>query len=148
MSEDKELAAVSRLSIILAEIEQKRRDGEFEFLKIVITITSVLISFIATSYTPHAIPSNNLCLIKIALVTSAICLLLSVLHIYQNKAEVHVQNLKSFGETLDSNKSASVALGKMGNLLVEYGKLYKYSIHIVVFSFCLSILSLVSSVLF
>lgn len=144
MSQSPEIIQIRK---IFAEQDGAQRDGVDETLKIIIAITSVLISFISTNFSKLPTPSNQVTLIKVSLACSAICLLLSVLRVYQNKVGIPKQAIAKAANIVQKSSTVQEILQGLGSLSIDHSVMYRYSIPLIVATFCVSILTLVVSTL-
>ncbi len=144
MSQSPEIIQIQKL---LAEQDDAQREGADETLKIIIAITSVLISFISTNFSKFPALSIQATLIKVSLACSAICLLLSVLRVYQNKVGIPKQAIGKVSNIVKKSNTAQEALQNLGSLSIDHSVMYRYSIPLIVATFCISILTLVVSTL-
>lgn len=138
---------VIKLQKILAEQDEKHRNGQDEVIKIIVAIVAVLISFIATSFSKEGLSCTQVLLIKSSLLSATICLLLSVQRIYHNQTFVAHQAIKYISNTLEKCSTPAEALSHMKGLSISHGFLYKYSFHVIVATFCISISTLSLSAL-
>jgi hypothetical protein len=142
-------AGIKLIRKSLSDLTKTHRDGQDELLKILIVVITVLISFISTSLSKVGLSCLQLILIKTSLVASTTCLFLSLYRIYYHQVKIPSQSLDHTLEIVLKCKSSEEALPLLqAGVSISNNYCYKHSNPVIVFSFCLSILSLVCSVLF
>ncbi|MFQ3172120.1 MAG: hypothetical protein ACI9DG_002160 [Oleispira sp.] len=98
--------ALNDLSKNLAELDEKRRVGNDENAKLVLTLATVLLSFIAISLSKDAACG---CLIKVAITFLGATIFLCLYQLYSNNVLLHKRVIGVISAAIQEEQSASAA---------------------------------------
>ncbi len=135
-----ETKALQLLKENLSKYDEERRNGKDEVIKLVITASTVLLSFIAITTSKSA---DCAVLIKASMTFLLATLGLCFYKFYYHNVGIPNEVIDQLNTALQASSSASEALGKVESININSDLIVRWSMRLIFLSFAAAITSLV-----